>query len=252
MNNQPVLRAYGVSKKFKHGASSVSVLKDISIEMNKGDFVAIMGPSGSGKSTLLHILSGLLSPDSGKVTINGNEITGMPDLALTKFRRRNIGLVFQDFNLIPTLSAEENILLPMLLDGTSVEPEYINRLLEQLSISARRTHRPNELSGGECQRVAIGRALIANPSVIFADEPTGNLDSHNSNNFCELLSKLNKADNRTILLVTHNPAVAAWCNRVHFLKDGEVLGTLDNTAEPSGSRIAEHYLVLLNATEHVR
>jgi putative ABC transport system ATP-binding protein len=184
-----------------------------------------MGASGSGKSTLLHLMAGLARPDSGSVRINGEDLANMPDFQLTTFRRRNIGLVFQSFNLIPTLSAEENIALPLMLEGTNGRPvrRKVEELLETLGIADRRTHRPDSLSGGEQQRVAIGRALAADPAVILADEPTGNLDSANSRSVCELLRDLVVIHKKTIVMVTHEPVIGAYAQEVAVIRDGQIL-----------------------------
>jgi putative ABC transport system ATP-binding protein len=213
------------TKKFRQGDRVVDALAGVSFEVQQGQFVAVMGASGSGKSTLLHLMAGLARPDTGRVLINGQELSGMGDRELTLFRRRQIGLVFQAFNLIPTLSAEENILLPLMLDGkngTTTEAK-LNEVLGNLQLDSRRRHRPDAMSGGEQQRVAIGRALITDPAVILADEPTGNLDSANSKAVCELLRDLSMIHGRTIVMVTHEPSVAAYAQEVVVLKDGKLI-----------------------------
>jgi putative ABC transport system ATP-binding protein len=179
----------------------------------------------SGKSTLLHLMAGLTSPDAGRILINGQNIAGMSDRQLTLFRRRYVGLVFQAFNLIPTLSARENITLPLMLDGRGLASlnGKVDELLERLGLSQRAGHRPDVMSGGEQQRVAIGRALIADPAVILADEPTGNLDSQNSKSICELLRDLSIIHGKTIVMVTHEPAVAAYAHEVAIMKDGHLI-----------------------------
>jgi putative ABC transport system ATP-binding protein len=184
-----------------------------------------MGASGSGKSTLLHLMAGLATPDSGRVVIRGEDLGGMNDRELTLFRRRNIGLVFQAFNQIPTLTAEENIALPLLLDGkhSAETAPKIAELAETLGLTSRRQHRPDAMSGGEQQRVAIGRALVTDPAVLLADEPTGNLDSANSKAVCELLRDLSQIHNKTIVMVTHEPAVAAYAQEVAVIKDGRLV-----------------------------
>jgi putative ABC transport system ATP-binding protein len=184
-----------------------------------------MGASGSGKSTLLHLMAGLAQPDSGKVLINGTDLTSLNDRDLTLFRRRQIGLVFQSFNLIPTLTAEENVALPLMLEGRNGDSlkEKTIQTLERLGMLHRRSHRPDAMSGGEQQRVAIGRALICDPAVILADEPTGNLDSANSKAVCELLRDLSIIHNKTIVMVTHEPTVAAFASEVAVLKDGKLV-----------------------------
>ncbi len=214
-----------VTKHYTQGDRDVVALNGVSLEVEKGTFLAIMGASGSGKSTLLHLMAGLTQADGGKVIINGQDIGEFNDRRLTLFRRRNIGLVFQAFNLIPTLSAEENIRLPLLLEGKNGQAgaNRVDELLNSLGIVARKHHRPDAMSGGEQQRVAIGRALVTDPAVILADEPTGNLDSANSNSVCELLRDLSNVQSRTIVMVTHEPSVAAYAHRVAILKDGRLI-----------------------------
>lgn len=207
-------------KGFGEGSSRVSVLEDVNLELTRGSFDAVMGPSGSGKSTLLHLLAGLIASDGGDIRIGGVSISAMSDHDVTCFRRRRIGLVFQDFNLIPTLTAEENIALPLLLDRQAPDPRKIDDLLAKLGLVHRRTHVPQKLSGGERQRVAIARALVTQPDIVLADEPTGNLDSPAGRAFCELLRKMNEEEGCTILVVSHDPVVAATAKRVHLLKDG--------------------------------
>jgi putative ABC transport system ATP-binding protein len=197
----------------------------VSLEVPPASFLAIMGASGSGKSTLLHLMAGLTRPDSGRVVVNGTDISALGDKQLTLFRRRHIGLVFQAFNLIPTLSAEENVRLPLMLDSSNGEQSVarVNELLGQLGLRDRAHHRPDALSGGEQQRVAIGRALISEPAVILADEPTGNLDSANSRSVCELLQRLSREQGKTIVMVTHEPSVAAYASEVAVLRDGKLI-----------------------------
>lgn len=214
-----------VSKTFKQGDRTVQALSGVSLTASQGQFLAIMGASGSGKSTLLHLMAGLTSPDSGRILINDQDISRMSDRELTLFRRRNIGLIFQAFNLIPTLSAAENIALPLMLDGrnTPAAGGKVDELLERLGLVHRREHRPDVMSGGEQQRVAIGRALITDPAVILADEPTGNLDSTNSKSICELLKDLSTIHGKTIVMVTHEPAVAAYAQEVAVMRDGRLV-----------------------------
>lgn len=214
-----------VTKTFHQGDRAVIALASISLEVRQGQFLAIMGASGSGKSTLLHLTAGLDKPDSGSVFVNGADLAQMPDRQLTIFRRRNIGLVFQSFNLIPTLTAEENIALPLMLGHANGRPvqEKVERLLENLGLADRRSHRPDALSGGEQQRVAIGRALVADPALILADEPTGNLDSANSRSVCELLRDLSAIHNKTIVMVTHEPVVGAYAQAVAVIRDGRMV-----------------------------
>ena len=213
------------TKQFRQGDRTVNALSGVSLRVEQGSFLAIMGASGSGKSTLLHLMAGLTKADGGKVLINDTDLSGLNDKQLTLFRRRNIGLVFQAFNLIPTLTAEENIRLPLMLEGLNgqLNESKVTDLLDQLRLSQRKHHRPDAMSGGEQQRVAIGRALITNPAVILADEPTGNLDSTNSRSVCELLKNLSLEHRKTIVMVTHEPSVAAYAQEIVILKDGHVI-----------------------------
>ena len=226
-----------VVKEFRQGERVVRALDGVSLEVPLGRFVAIMGASGSGKSTLLHLMAGLAKADQGKVLVNGEDLGRLNDRQLTRFRRRQIGLVFQSFNLIPTLSAEENMLLPLQLERRSgpVPRERLNELLTSLGIAHRRGHRPDALSGGEQQRVAIGRALITDPAVILADEPTGNLDSVNSHSVCELLRDLSADQGKTIVMVTHEPSVAAYAGEVVVIRDGQMIDRFD-TADVDGQQ----------------
>jgi putative ABC transport system ATP-binding protein len=236
-----------VSKRFGQGDREVTALTSISLEVPEGRFLAIMGASGSGKSTLLHLMAGLAHPDSGSIRVSGADLATMSDKQLTLFRRRQIGLVFQAFNLIPTLSAEENVSLPLMLDGArngDVAPK-VEELLKILGLSNRRTHRPDALSGGEQQRVAIGRALIANPALILADEPTGNLDSASSKSVCELLRDLSVVHNKTIVMVTHEPSVAIYAQEVAVLRDGKLVRRFA-TDGASGLELAAKYQEALN------
>lgn len=213
-----------VSKSFRQGERSVTALKSVSLEVKAGQFLAIMGASGSGKSTLLHLVAALAKADTGRILINGQDIAGLSDYELTLFRRRNIGLIFQAFNLIPTLTAEENIALPLMLDGINGQANTkVLELLKILGLDDRRSHRPDSLSGGEQQRVAIGRALAADPALILADEPTGNLDSVNSRAVCQLLRDLSITHGKTIIMVTHEPSVAIYAKEVAVLNDGQLV-----------------------------
>jgi putative ABC transport system ATP-binding protein len=219
------LAVENVSKAFRQGDRSVAALNGVSLEVRQGQFLAIMGASGSGKSTLLHLMAALAAPDDGRVLVNGQDLGRMNDRELTLFRRRNIGLVFQAFNLIPTLTAEENVALPLMLEGRNgaAMKSKVDDLLASLGLEQRRGHRPDAMSGGEQQRVAIGRALVTDPAVILADEPTGNLDSANSKSVCELLRDLSGIHNKTIVMVTHEPSVAAYAQEVAVLKDGKLI-----------------------------
>jgi putative ABC transport system ATP-binding protein len=232
-----------VTKNFRQGDRSVVALAGISLEVKQGQFLAIMGASGSGKSTLLHLMAGLATADGGRVLVNGTDLTDMNDNKLTLFRRRNIGLVFQSFNLIPTLSAEENVMLPLMLDGRNgdVGSKKVEDLLMSLGLSDRRRHRPDAMSGGEQQRVAIGRALVTDPAVILADEPTGNLDSANSHAVCELLRDLSNKQGKTIVMVTHEPTVAAYAQEVAVLKDGKLVERFATTDIGGGPGLALRY-----------
>lgn len=209
----------GVRKDYVTGAQRVHALAGIDLEVAAGELVAIMGPSGSGKSTLMHAISGLTDVDAGSILVAGNELTGLSDAALTRFRRRNIGLVFQAFNLVPSLSAEDNVRLPALGDR-SVEPR-VEQLLQTLDLGPRRRHRPDALSGGEQQRVAIARALVMDPAIVLADEPTGSLDSVAGQELCRLFRALCDDHGRTIVVVTHEPTVAMWADRVVVMRDGK-------------------------------
>jgi putative ABC transport system ATP-binding protein len=236
-----------VIKRFKQGEATVTALSGISLKVPPGQFLAVMGASGSGKSTLLHLMAGLASADEGKVLINGQDLTTLNDRDLTLFRRRSIGLVFQAFNLIPTLSAEENIALPLMLDGRKPDEiaAKVEELLTRLGMTSRRAHRPDALSGGEQQRVAIGRALVADPAVILADEPTGNLDSTNSKAVCELLRDLSVIHNKTIIMVTHEPSVAAYATEVAVLKDGKLVEQFSTEEAKNGQGLAMRYQELV-------
>jgi putative ABC transport system ATP-binding protein len=231
-----------VTKTFRQGGRSISALASINLEVHQGQFLAIMGASGSGKSTLLHLMAGLARPDSGSVRVSGSDLAKMPDRELTIFRRRNIGLIFQSFNLIPTLTAEENIALPLMLEHSNGRPaqDKVEHLLETLGIADRRSHRPDSLSGGEQQRVAIGRALVADPALILADEPTGNLDSANSRSVCELLRDLSVVHNKTIVMVTHEPVVGVYAREVAVIRDGQIVNRF-STENQSGSDLAIKY-----------
>jgi putative ABC transport system ATP-binding protein len=222
--SSPPLIVDQVVKTYKQGDRTVTALQGVSLNVPQGQFLAIMGASGSGKSTLLHLMAGLTTPDSGRVLINDQNISTMNDKQLTLFRRRHIGLVFQSFNLIPTLTAHENVALPLMLEGKhETQNGRVNELLDRLGLGSRREHRPDAMSGGEQQRVAIGRALVTDPAVILADEPTGNLDSANSKSVCELLRDLAAVHGKTIVMVTHEPSVAAYAQEVLVMKDGRLV-----------------------------
>lgn len=209
-------------KVYGSGETKVEALKNINLNIEQGEFVAIVGPSGSGKSTLLHLLGGVDKPSSGEVIIKGESIYKLKEKELSILRRRKLGFVFQFFNLIPVLTAEENIEMPVLLDGNKIDKKYMNELLKLLGLEERRNHHPSELSGGQQQRVSIGRALANKPSIILADEPTGNLDSKNSKEVLELLKYCAKKYNQTLILITHDVNIAKSADRVVNIEDGQI------------------------------
>ncbi|WP_291573531.1 ABC transporter ATP-binding protein [Clostridium sp. UBA4548] len=218
-----LLRTKRLTKTYGIKETEVKALKPTDISIEKGEFTAIVGPSGSGKSTLLHLLAGLDKPSAGQVFINDTDIYSMGEKELSRFRRRNIGFIFQFFNLIPILSVEENIKLPLLMDGKKVDEAYINEIMENLDIKNRKTHLPGEISGGQQQRTSIARALANKPSIIFADEPTGNLDSKNSNEVLDLLTMSIKKYNQTLVMITHDPNIAARADRIITIADGIIV-----------------------------
>jgi putative ABC transport system ATP-binding protein len=218
-----VISARNLIKRYGQGDAHVDALRGVSLEIDEGRMTAVMGPSGSGKSTLMHILAGLDQPTEGTVTIAGLEISSMSDAELTRLRRRHIGFVFQFFNLLPMLSAEENIVLPLSIAGEKLDRVWLEELLETVGIADRRTHRPSELSGGQQQRVSIARALLPRPTVLFADEPTGNLDSSTSHDVLKLLRDSVDELAQTIVMVTHDPQAAAQADRILFLADGRIV-----------------------------
>jgi putative ABC transport system ATP-binding protein len=221
-----VVEGREVTRRYGEGDTAVHALSGVSIGVAKGNLTAIMGPSGSGKSTLMHILAGLDKPTSGEVTIDGTEITTLGDTELTKLRREHIGFVFQFFNLLPMLTAEENITLPLAIAGEKPDPEWLEELLEKMGIENRRTHRPAELSGGQQQRVAIARALASRPTVVFADEPTGNLDSTSSGEILKLVRDSVDSLGQTTVMVTHDANAASIADRILFLDDGRIVREL--------------------------
>ena len=218
-----ILKVENLTKTYGKGSTKVVALDNVSFSVEKGEFVAIVGASGSGKSTLLHILGGVDRPDSGKVFIDGKDIFKLDDDKLAIFRRRQIGLIYQFYNLIPILNVEENITLPLSLDNRKVDRIELNNMLSLLCLTNRRGYLPNELSGGQQQRTSIGRALITNPTLILADEPTGNLDSKNSDEIVALLKKTNKELNQTIIMITHNMEIAACADRIIKIEDGKIV-----------------------------
>lgn len=235
----PPLEVRAVVKTFTQGAHRVRALNGLDLRIEKGEFVAIMGASGSGKSTLLHIMAGLSQVDEGSVRVEGTELSSLSDSSLTRFRRERIGLVFQAFNLIPVLDAEENIKLPV-VSAAGLE-EKAERWMRRLGLLGRRHHKPDTLSGGEQQRVAIARALIADPAILLADEPTGSLDSVTGQDLCRLLRDLSQEEGRTIAVVTHEPAVAMWADRVVVLKDGVRLADFRTPGTHDSEAIALGY-----------
>ena len=219
----PLVRASGVSRVFGEGEAAVHALQDVSVAFPAGRFTAIMGPSGSGKSTLMHILAGLDRPTSGSVVLDGTELGELDDKRLTEVRRDKVGFVFQSFNLLPVLSAEENILLPLSIAGRKPDAGWVERLIDTVGLGDRLTHRPSELSGGQQQRVAVARALASRPSVVFADEPTGNLDSKSSAELLSLLRRSVDDFGQTIIMVTHDAQAASYADRLLLLADGRIV-----------------------------
>ncbi len=217
------IRAKELSKIYGSGENKVIALDKADLEIREGDFISIMGPSGSGKSTMLHLLSGLDHPTSGSLTYDGKDIYAMSDKALSAFRRQRIGFIFQQFNLLPVLTAQENIMMPMLLDGRQPDRQYLEELAKLLGISGRLTHLPHELSGGQQQRVAIARALITKPDIIFADEPTGNLDSKSGGEVMELLENSCRKMGKTLVIITHDNRIAKRARRQFVIMDGVVM-----------------------------
>ena len=215
--------ATALTRTYGEGPSAVHALRGVSIEVPQGQFTAVMGPSGSGKSTLMHLLAGLDTPDAGSVRIAGEDITRMSDRELTRLRRRHIGFVFQSFNLLPVLDARENIVLPMSIAGRKPDDEWLNRLIDTVGLRDRLTHRPSELSGGQQQRVAVARALASRPAVIFADEPTGNLDSKASGELLSLLRSSVDELGQTVIMVTHDAVAASYADRLLVLGDGRIV-----------------------------
>ena len=217
-----ILEVQHISKTYGKGETKVNALNDVSFSVEQGEFVAIIGPSGSGKSTLLHILGGVDTPSSGNVIINGVNIATLNETALAIFRSRQIGLIYQFYNLIPILTVEENLTLPLLLDGRKPDKRQIEELIRTLGLEKRIKHLPNQLSGGQQQRVSIGRALVNNPALLLADEPTGNLDSENSREIISLLRKFNKEHKQTVIIITHDERIAVSADRVIAIEDGRI------------------------------
>ena len=219
-----ILKVENLTKTYEQGSNYVKALDNISFSVEKGEFVAIIGPSGLGKSTLLHIIGGVDKATEGKVYIDGTDIYGLSETNLAIFRRRQVGLIYQFYNLIPVLNVEENITLPMLLDGKKPDKGHLKDILTTLKLEDRVNHLPNQLSGGQQQRVSIGRAIINNPAIVLADEPTGNLDSKNSQEIMELLKEANRRNNQTLIVITHDEKIALQADRVITISDGKISG----------------------------
>ena len=230
VDREAVVSAADVTRRYGEDGTGVDALRGISLRVAPGEVVAVMGPSGSGKSTLLHILAGLDRPTTGEAFIDGVALSTMPDQQLTLLRRHKVGFVFQFFNLLPMLSAEQNIVLPLKLAGTALDAEWIDQVIDRVGIGSRRAHRPAELSGGQQQRVAIARALITRPSILFADEPTGNLDSKAGREVLALLRSCASSFGQTILTVTHEPRVSSIADRILLLADGLIVDELDHVS----------------------
>ncbi|WP_408612676.1 ABC transporter ATP-binding protein [Glycomyces luteolus] len=231
------------------GEAQVVALRDVSVQFESGAFTAIMGPSGSGKSTLMHCLAGLDTTDRGTVHIGGTPVTGLNDKALTKLRRDKIGFIFQQFNLLPTLTAEENITLPAAIAGAKADPAWLDQIIKTLNLSDRLSHKPTELSGGQQQRVACARALATRPEVVFADEPTGNLDTRSGAEVLRFLRTSVDDFGQTIVMVTHDPSAAAYADRVVFLADGQIV---EDMAEPTADKVIDkmkHFEELVAAAQ---
>ena len=222
----PVLAAENLTRRYGGGETAVDALRGVSLDVPKGQLTAVMGPSGSGKSTLMHILAGLDQPTTGEVTIAGTTVSKLNDTELTKLRRQHIGFIFQFFNLLPMLNAEENVVLPLSIAGEKADKAWVRELMTKIGLQDRRDHRPSELSGGQQQRVAIGRALVSRPTIVFADEPTGNLDSKTSGEILDLMRDSVDTYGQTTVMVTHDPRAAAIADRILFLADGLIVRDL--------------------------
>jgi putative ABC transport system ATP-binding protein len=223
MDSHPIVSASDLHRRFGEGEAAVEALDGVTVSFERGRYSAIMGPSGSGKSTLMHVLAGLDRPTSGSVMIDGQELNGLDDAALTNLRRDKLGFIFQFFNLLPVLTAEENITLPLSIAGHKPDEEWLKRLVETVGLGDRLTHRPSELSGGQQQRVAVARALVSRPAVVFADEPTGNLDTKSSEEVLRMLRAAVDEFGQTVVMVTHDPEAASYADRLVILRDGQMV-----------------------------
>jgi putative ABC transport system ATP-binding protein len=235
-----VVDARNITRRYGEGATAVDALRGVSLDVQGGQLVAVMGPSGSGKSTLMHILAGLDKPTTGTVSIAGTEITALDDARMTRLRRTHIGFVFQFFNLLPMLTAEENVVLPLSIAGEKPDPAWLEELLGKTGLRDRGSHRPSELSGGEQQRVAIARALISRPTILFADEPTGNLDSKTGGEILKLLRDSADSYGQTIVMVTHEPRAASIADRILFIADGLIVQELTDTTAAQVLEVMSH------------
>jgi putative ABC transport system ATP-binding protein len=238
-----VVEARGLTRRYGSDDTAVDALRGVDLAIDRGRLTAVMGPSGSGKSTLMHILAGLDMPTTGDVFLDGTDITKLNDTELTKLRRRHIGFIFQFFNLLPMLNAEENVLLPLSIAGEKPEKEFFENLLRDVGLSDRRSHRPSELSGGQQQRVAIARALVSRPTVVFADEPTGNLDTTTGGEILDLMRHSVDEYGQTTVIVTHEARAAAYADRVLFLADGLIVRDLGRTSSSEVLRVMEELTV---------
>ena len=250
-SEQFTIKTTGLTKTYPRGTGTFNALDSLDLNVAPGEFVAVMGASGSGKSTTLHLIAGLTRPTSGKVEIDGVDIFALRDAALTKFRRRRIGIVFQSYNLVPHLTAEENILFPLRADGRRLDAatmEKFRAFWRELDICDQLEQYPDALSGGQQQRVALARAMATDPAVLLADEPTGNLDWTSSQRICEMFDRVNRDENRTVLVVPHEPAVAIWARRVVVLRDGKIVADVATSDFQDAGKLAEYYQEIARTT----